>query len=311
MDSISVTLKTITPMFLGGADGRTPELRAPSIKGVMRFWWRAMNGHLSIEKLRKKEGILFGSSDEKIGSSSFSLRIFDIQPDNNKKGISLTPHHDDEYCSTDASKACNYRNEKCMKAIKREEYFLGKFTIRVTSRASDKAASIENILKITTILGGLGKRSRRGFGSIKIEDINGSNFTFDYSLNSIFKLLVDIVPNSFKVEDNKIKRAIHAHSNADYPYIKEIEIGTNCNNYKDLLKVIGKSSHNNNCKHTGFADGPMRFASPIYVSVIEDRGFYKPIITRLHTAPKETLGTPDKSAEFISDILTSSAGGCK
>jgi len=34
-------------MFLAGADGVTPELRAPSIKGAMRFWWRACNGHLS------------------------------------------------------------------------------------------------------------------------------------------------------------------------------------------------------------------------------------------------------------------------
>ncbi len=41
MKSIKFTLETITPLFLAGADGQTPELRPPSIKGMMRFWWRA------------------------------------------------------------------------------------------------------------------------------------------------------------------------------------------------------------------------------------------------------------------------------
>ncbi len=50
-------------MFLAGADGTTPELRAPSIKGALRFWWRAMNGHLSLEELRKQESDLFGNTE--------------------------------------------------------------------------------------------------------------------------------------------------------------------------------------------------------------------------------------------------------
>ena len=73
MEMLTVTLKTVTPLFLAGADGRTPELRAPSIKGMMRFWWRAMKV-LSIEELRKEEGDLFGSSDEG-GGSKFALSV--------------------------------------------------------------------------------------------------------------------------------------------------------------------------------------------------------------------------------------------
>ena len=55
MHSITFTCETSTPMFLSGADGVTPELRAPSIKGALRFWWRAMNGHLSLEELKRRE----------------------------------------------------------------------------------------------------------------------------------------------------------------------------------------------------------------------------------------------------------------
>jgi len=50
-------------MFLSGADGQTPELRPPSIKGALRFWWRAMNGHLSLEELKKKEDEIFGGTE--------------------------------------------------------------------------------------------------------------------------------------------------------------------------------------------------------------------------------------------------------
>lgn len=39
MEKLTVTLKTVTPMFLGGAEpDKKAELRAPSIKGAMRFW---------------------------------------------------------------------------------------------------------------------------------------------------------------------------------------------------------------------------------------------------------------------------------
>ncbi len=52
MKTIEFECETITPMFLAGADGKTPELRPPSIKGLMRFWWRAMNGHLPLNNLK-------------------------------------------------------------------------------------------------------------------------------------------------------------------------------------------------------------------------------------------------------------------
>ncbi|MEZ4851046.1 MAG: type III-B CRISPR module RAMP protein Cmr1 [Bacteroidia bacterium] len=62
MESITFTCKIITPMFLNGADGKTPELRPPSIKGALRFWWRAVNGHLGLGELRKMETEIFGGT---------------------------------------------------------------------------------------------------------------------------------------------------------------------------------------------------------------------------------------------------------
>ena len=121
MNKIIFECETITPMFLSGADGRTPELRAPSIKGALRFWWRAMNGHLPLNELRKEEAKIFGGTGENEGRSTFSIRIFDKKVIQTYK-ISLTPHHRTGYCSPNNSN-CFYRNNTCMKANTKEGKF--------------------------------------------------------------------------------------------------------------------------------------------------------------------------------------------
>jgi CRISPR-associated protein Cmr1 len=76
MINITFEIETITPMFLSGADQSKAELRAASIKGLLRFWWRALQAEPELVELRKKESRIFGSSDEKLGGgSNFSIRI--------------------------------------------------------------------------------------------------------------------------------------------------------------------------------------------------------------------------------------------
>ena len=41
MKSLEVRFKVVTPCFLGGHDHHA-ELRLPSIRGALRFWWRAI-----------------------------------------------------------------------------------------------------------------------------------------------------------------------------------------------------------------------------------------------------------------------------
>jgi len=56
--------EVLTPLFLGGADVKSPEFRAPSIRGVMRYWYRALLGGTtasSQDLLHKNESALFGS----------------------------------------------------------------------------------------------------------------------------------------------------------------------------------------------------------------------------------------------------------
>lgn len=67
MQSLSVTLKTITPLFLSGAEPRgEAELRSASFRGALRFWWRAAFGGAvgeDLDTLRTVETSVFGSNE--------------------------------------------------------------------------------------------------------------------------------------------------------------------------------------------------------------------------------------------------------
>lgn len=66
----------LTPLFLGGADMQQPELRAPSVRGAMRYWYRALVGGTiapSLDSLHQMESAIFGSA-ENGGALSTQLR---------------------------------------------------------------------------------------------------------------------------------------------------------------------------------------------------------------------------------------------
>jgi len=311
MKAISFKCEIITPMFMAGADGKTPELRPPSIKGMMRFWWRAINGHLSLKELREKEGEFFGTSDEGVGRSKFSLIVSDLR--SNETPISLMPHHTKGYCSS-ANTACygfDFKQGLCKKGNLLKG-ILGSFSTRFVISNKMSLDVIKNLFIITTILGGLGKRSRRGFGSVRIVQIDDKTAPQYNSINDLYNLLDLIKPSAFVLNKTKIEIISSAVlERAKYPYIKEIEIGKT-SKHDELLKKIGEASHTHDCYHTGFAEKPYRFASPIYVSVIKnDTGEFLPIVTTLNCAfeiglnkLKNEQKKTDKSLDFKKAILS-------
>jgi len=139
--SITFTCQTITPMLMHGADGSSAELRPASIKGVLRFWWRAIHGDLSLDDLHRQEGEIFGNTE---GRSSFSIRI---KPKIlTSKSQNALPHR---------PKPVNLNG------------FKENQTFEVTI-SGQNLELIKNLFILATTLGGFGQRSRRGFGSVKI-----------------------------------------------------------------------------------------------------------------------------------------------
>jgi CRISPR-associated protein Cmr1 len=226
-----------------GADGKTPELRPASIKGLMRFWWRAVNGDKkNLEELREEEAKIFGDTKRK---SSFSIRV-----DRNlklPKEENPLPH-----------KKKGDKGYHTKKAFKENQTFQVIF-------AGKNLELISNIFKLSTILGGFGQRSRRGFGSIQI--VGDEVLT---SLN--------------KVEDFISTIPTFESSEINYSYIKNIKVDKNLSehNYFKLLEKIGKTSHK--YSDNMFGSGNPRYASPLYISVIRVNDRYIPIFTTLHNA---------------------------
>ena len=168
----------VTPMFMGGADPLKAELRAPAIKGALRFWWRALNGALPTVELREKEGSLFGSTSA--GQSKVKISIV---ASGLKRSIDPLPRHPVAVTSKGREMRINILDYLCygtyqwIKVSGRNEFtkeYLqpGRFKlrIRVPESIAGQEEEIKKALYLLANFGGLGSRSRNGFGSIFIDD---------------------------------------------------------------------------------------------------------------------------------------------
>jgi|Deesub1362B_J571_1020462.scaffolds.fasta_scaffold01912_3 CRISPR-associated protein Cmr1 len=168
VNGIRVDIKTITPLFLGGADPRgEPELRAASFRGALRFWLRALLGGVlgdsNLDALREEEAKIFGSTKcaspvvvrlrhGSLQTSSFSQLARD------HAGISYL-----------FFAARGTRQEPERKAISAGSSFELTLSTRPGVGAPGRQALqwAYSALWLLTHLGGLGARSRRGAGSLQ------------------------------------------------------------------------------------------------------------------------------------------------
>ncbi len=73
--TLEVELEAVTPLWIGGADARA-ELRPPSVRGCLRFWFRALAGGLLGEALSDvwaAESAVYGNTAR---ASSMVVRLF-------------------------------------------------------------------------------------------------------------------------------------------------------------------------------------------------------------------------------------------
>jgi CRISPR-associated protein Cmr1 len=178
-----VTLETVTPLFLGGAEPRAkpPELRPPSIRGAMRYWLRAIAGSISgdnLAALKEAEMKVFGNADNQEGrGSSVSIRKAEdrsLQPRSFAKMI--------EYKAPDGKN--KKRNglsylwfaERSTTSEKERSGLMGEFDLIFSTKQMgvDGAASLlkaYGALWLLTMLGGVGNRVRRGAGCVQVKTV--------------------------------------------------------------------------------------------------------------------------------------------
>lgn len=176
--------EVITPMFISGADTNTVELRSASIKGALRFWWRALYGRefSSIKKMKEAEGKLFGDTEQKskIRLYTDTSNSFIISSNNLTNGKTFQVHGKPlsifDYL---AFGICEY-DRNVHKNVYRRNHVTpnSKFTLHLEFLNSiDSNNELNKILAALSCLnsfGGLGAKSRNGFGCISIKPLSNN-----------------------------------------------------------------------------------------------------------------------------------------
>lgn len=193
---IQATIELLTPAFCAGADNiNSAEIRAASIRGGLRFWARALLGYVygnRIADIKKTESDIFGDTKEasrvtvrvnstaiaasgNVGNTRRQAReIKDITGFSDQHIDRLTINRNGQQDVPSNSLGwlgfgcVNYRGDAERKYIKPGT----SFNIEITHRAGAKVLCEKEIILLGSALwcyitfGGLGSKSRRGWGAM-------------------------------------------------------------------------------------------------------------------------------------------------
>jgi CRISPR-associated protein Cmr1 len=165
MIRLSYDLEIITPCFCAGADPTQAEIRAPSIRGQLRWWFRALGGFKSLassKNLREQEAMIFGSAADGAETGAGALQVRVQAPDQ----ASLTDS--EAFREPDMQTAEGYLLFPLRQKI-RERTGLRSFRLHLQCRSSNlPKRDIEALATVFGHLGSLGFRSRRAMGALRL-----------------------------------------------------------------------------------------------------------------------------------------------
>ena len=170
----TLSLETITPLFGGSAKAgyidKTNPIRAASIRGHLRFWWRALFGtrYATTKDLFTAEEVLWGSSEK---PGLVSLKV--LEAGRVEKEVKPSDFGGDKRTRTNSPEAyflfpfAKSGNESEKPGAQKVS-----FTIELTCKAppdqlEDLQKQVESTLRAWITLGGIGARTRRGLGALR------------------------------------------------------------------------------------------------------------------------------------------------
>ncbi len=178
--AFTATYSVVTPLFLGDALRDASRLSLASFKGQLRFWWRALAwpriGDLA--KLHEHEAELFGKAGEAgektLGQSRVLVRL-EAQalgkplPKNHRLGPGPGARYLGYGLMGAFGKNAGVLDRSCFPAG-------GRFRVRLMFAKDVDVSERKRVLdaaKLLGLLGGLGSRVRRGWGSLTLEKLHG------------------------------------------------------------------------------------------------------------------------------------------
>ena len=184
MQIIEADYNIVTPMFIGGGDKQeAPEIRPPSVKGALRFWWRALqwgeclnslNQDVSaaLIDLHRQEAKLFGAAakDEAYGQGKVLLKVKVSKVGGLKFTLNKAARPSGQVYLLGQG-LYHFKQYDLHASITVNQSF------KVVLKLNDDvdASSIKKALLLFGLLGGLGSRARRGWGSVAIKALTYTN----------------------------------------------------------------------------------------------------------------------------------------
>lgn len=183
MESLEFTLKLLSPAFIGGAmeeevnhHGKKVQhriinedgLRIPSLRGIFRFWFRAMNATLTLKTLREAENHLFGSTESGQGIKIIPKGQSADDPVSFGQNEKCTPAEIYLGYGPIAWDKFNRKATTYNPNMYRDAFPAGKeFYFKVVG-TNNQLEQIISVLRLLHLFGGIGSRSRRAWGSIGV-----------------------------------------------------------------------------------------------------------------------------------------------
>ena len=202
MKTLSARYRIVTPFFAGGAQPtKFGGIRPPSIKGALRFWWRALqwqahfdgashNPIAALRSLHAAESRLFGTSADQGSQAKFLLSI---EETNLSPNPPPKPGAGNSYLLGQG--IYHYRD-----GYTKEGRAGGSFTLHLLLHPSvtdEERRSLEEALLVFGLLGGIGSRARHGLGSVAIQELTCEGaqpfFTVPQTLDALKEALTLLV----------------------------------------------------------------------------------------------------------------------
>ena len=231
---LSAQFELITPAFVGSFDHACVGLDPKSIKAALRFWWRALNaGHIAhncsnselLHDLHQREMRLFGvEGSESAGgqgllhlvlkSKAFDTKDIDLNAGiTYLLGLGLAKYN--------AIKKCP---ELLRKPLVEHKFSLELIFFKPGADAPSAAEveSIKEALIAFGLLGGLGARKNRGFGSVALLELDGQKFAatfeeYEAQVKKIFARQHPQLPLLPSVSQHARCRIVHAQDGVSIP----------------------------------------------------------------------------------------------
>lgn len=165
---ISVHLEIVTPILGGGPRTREIDevdtIRTPTVRGHLRFWWRALHAakYNSKKELYEREGELWGCAAKDSGGRSLVEIRIKVGRSGNKDTSNPEQTASDAYALWPARAE---KNAGTPAAPRRQPGTQFEMTLKVPAAYE---AEVKNTLRAWILFGGYGGRTRRGLGSFKV-----------------------------------------------------------------------------------------------------------------------------------------------